>query len=308
MAGKEAPPEGGPILSEVPSIGPDGKLTWLPKTMQEMPGLPSTKRAVQAAGLTDLNFPRLGTFEKSVVEQTPTAINLAPTEEEKPAETPKPTTTVPAPTPAAEKPEVAAPTAKDFRTRVKEKMDIYREFLGDDDNMRKAQALFLLAEGALNVATARGGKSTAERLAIGLKGLPAGMAALAGEKGKQEMAIKTAAVSAAEQEIRDEAKYGAQIATQLLRMNQSNADVNTIANYLSQTQGMSPAKAVEFARLTKAGYIKSDPETGDLVDLTGRRLWSPAGATTEGILVACNRLLLKSVQNILSLSGLIKNL
>jgi hypothetical protein len=50
------------------------------------------------------------------------------------------------------------PKPKDFRERVRERMGIYQELLGDDDEMRKAQALFILAEGTLNMAAARGGK------------------------------------------------------------------------------------------------------------------------------------------------------
>jgi hypothetical protein len=101
-------------------------------------------------------------------------------------------------------------------------MGIYQELLGDDDEMRKAQALFILAEGTLNMAAARGG-NTADKIARGLKGVPSAFGALGAEKAKQDMAIKTAAISSVEQEMRDEAKYTSALMNQLARFNAQNA-------------------------------------------------------------------------------------
>jgi len=173
------------------------------------------------------------------------------------------------------------PEAKDFRERVKERMGIYQELLGDDDEMRKAQALFILAEGALNMAAARGG-NTADKIARGLKGVPSAFGALGAEKAKQDMAIKTAAISSVEQEMRDEAKYSAALVNQLTRFNAQNADLMTQAKFLHETHGMSPARALELARLIKSGMIESDKDTGDLLDKTGRIFYSPTLPLQDG--------------------------
>ena len=182
------------------------------------------------------------------------------------------TTTVPAPTPA-KKEEVAAPKARGFKERVQDKIDIYKDVLGDDKNMRQAQALFLLAEAALNVAGAPG-RSTAERLAKGLKGLPAGMGALGAEQAKQDLAIRSAAVSSVEQEMAAESKQATQLMLKMADLNAKNADINTMAQYLVDTVNFSPDKAVQVAKLSKAGAIKTN-EAGEMVDFTGRVINSP---------------------------------
>ena len=185
---------------------------------------------------------------------------------------PVPTTTVPAPTPA-KKEEVAAPKAKGFRERVQDKIDIYKDVLGDDKNMRQAQALFLLAEAALNVAGASG-RSTAERLAKGLKGLPAGMGALGAEQAKQDLSVRAAAISSVEQEMANESKQATQLMLKMADFNAKNADVNTMAQYLVDTASFTPEKAVQVAKLSKAGGIKPN-EAGEMVDFTGRVISSP---------------------------------
>jgi hypothetical protein len=170
---------------------------------------------------------------------------------------------------------------KDFRERVKERMGIYQELLGDDNEMRKAQALFILAEGALNMAAARGG-NTADKIARGLKGVPSAFGALGAEKAKQDMAIKTASISSVEQEMRDEAKYSATLMNQLARFNSQNADLLAQAKYLQEAHGMSPPRALELARLIKGGMIESDKDTGDLLDKTGKIFYSPTLPLQDG--------------------------
>jgi hypothetical protein len=186
---------------------------------------------------------------------------------------PVPTTAVPAPAKVEEKAEVPPPKARGFKERVQDKIAIYKDVLGDDKNMRQAQALFLLAEAALNVAGAPG-RSTAERLAKGLKGLPAGMGALGAEQAKQDLAIRSAAVSSVEQEMAAESKQATQLMLKMADLNAKNADVNTMAQYLVDTASFTPEKAVQVAKLSKAGGIKPN-EAGEMVDFTGRVISSP---------------------------------
>jgi len=181
---------------------------------------------------------------------------------------------VAAPTIAPARKEAPAVTpGKGFRERVQDKISIYKDVLGDDENTRQAQALFLLAEAALNVGSA-GGRSVGESLIKGLKGLPAGLSALGAEKTKQDLAIRSAAISAVEGEMAAEAKQGTQLMLKIMDLNAKNADTNTIAQYLVDTQNFSPEKATQVARLSKAGAIKSN-DAGEMVDLTGRVISSP---------------------------------
>jgi hypothetical protein len=162
---------------------------------------------------------------------------------------------------------------KDFKQRVQERMAIYKEVLGDDENARKAQALFLLAEAALNVGAAKG-TSNAERILKGLKGLPAGLSAIATEKSKQDMAIASAAISSVESQMAQESKDSTKLLMKIADLNAKNADVNTMAQYLVETQHFSPEKAQQVAKLSKAGAIKTN-DAGEMVDLTGRVISSP---------------------------------
>ena len=170
---------------------------------------------------------------------------------------------------------------RDLRERVRERMEIYQDLLGGDEEMRKAQALFILAEGALNMAAARGG-NTADKIARGLKGVPSALGALGAEKAKQDMAIKTAAISAVEQEMRDEAKYSAALAGQLAKMNSQNADLLAQAKYLHEAHGMGYPRAIELARLAKSGMIETDKDTGDVRDRFGKVIFSPVAPLQDG--------------------------
>jgi hypothetical protein len=160
-------------------------------------------------------------------------------------------------------------------------MGIYQELLGDDDEMRKAQALFILAEGALNMAAARGG-NTADKIARGLKGVPSAFGALGAEKAKQDMAIKTAAISSVEQEMRDEAKYTSALINQLARFNAKNAGLEVSAKLIRAKFGISPRAAMDIAILTKNGDIAPDDKTGEVYHKSGFLLHSPLKPLQDG--------------------------
>ena len=258
LGGREQAPSDQPAVSEVPGVDAQGRYTPVP--------LPTPVRGKTGDVATDIGeLPMRGK----------TGIPGVDVGGEEPAAptVPVPTTAVPAPTKVAEKVEVAAPKARGFKERVQDKIDIYKDVLGDDKNMRQAQALFLLAEAALNVAGAPG-RSTAERLAKGLKGLPAGMGALGAEQAKQDLAIRSAAVSSVEQEMAAESKQATQLMLKMADLNAKNADINTMAQYLVDSENFSPEKAVQVAKLSKAGGIKPN-EAGEMVDFTGRVIKSP---------------------------------
>ena len=258
MGGREQAPSNQPAVSEVPGVDAQGRYTPVP--------LPTPVRGKTGDVAADIGeLPMRG---KTGIP----GVDVGGEEPAAPA-VPVPTTTVPAPTKVAEKVEVAAPKARGFKERVQDKIDIYKDVLGDDKNMRQAQALFLLAEAALNVAGAPG-RSTAERLAKGLKGLPAGMGALGAEQAKQDLAIRSAAVSSVEQEMAAESKQATQLMLKMADLNAKNADINTMAQYLVDTVNFSPDKAVQVAKLSKAGAIKTN-EAGEMVDFTGRVINSP---------------------------------
>lgn len=266
LMGGSSEGEGGPEYSEVPGVDAQGKYKPVLRDLTNMPGTDAERMAVANMGLTDIT-PRLGMADIGA-GPTPEDIvgRAAPSGEEAPAQPATPAARVAA---AGETP---VPKARDFKSRVKEKIDIYKDVLGDDENMRQAQALFLLAEAALNVANAPG-KSTAERLVKGLKGLPAGMGALGAEKAKQDLAIRSAAVSAVESEMAQEAKNSTQLAIKLGELNAKNAGINEVANYLVETMGFDPKRAQQVAKLNKEGAIKLN-DAGEMVDLTGRVIYS----------------------------------
>lgn len=268
LMGGSSETEGGPVYSEVPGVDAQGRYKPVLRDLTNMPGTDAERMAVANMGLTDIT-PRLGMADIGAGPTPEQVLGVTPGATTAPAETPAPATK-----PAATAAETTVPVRpRDFKTRVKDKIDIYKEVLGDDENMRQAQALFLLAESFLNVANAPG-KSTAERLAKGLKGLPAGMGALGAEKAKQDLAIRSAAVSAVEQEMAAEAKNSTQLMLKMADLNAKNADTNTIAQYLVDTMGFTPEKATQVAKLSKAGAIKTN-DAGEMVDLTGRVINSP---------------------------------
>ena len=260
LGGREQAPSDQPAVSEVPGVDAQGRYTPVP--------LPTPVRGKTGDVERDIGEPPMR--GKSGIPGVDVGVEDMVTST---TPVPVPTTTVPAPTKVAEKVEIAAPKARGFKERVQDKIDIYKDVLGDDKNMRQAQALFLLAEAALNVAGASG-RSTAERLAKGLKGLPAGMGALGAEQAKQDLSVRAAAVSSVEQEMAAESKQATQLMLKMADLNAKNADINTMAQYLVDSANFSPEKAVQVAKLSKAGGIKPN-EAGEMVDFTGRVISSP---------------------------------
>jgi hypothetical protein len=166
---------------------------------------------------------------------------------------------------------------KDFRQRVQEKMDIYSEFLGSDPEMRKAQALFMLAEAAVNTAAATG-RSTAERIAKGVKGLPAGLAAIGAEAQKDKRAIAAAALSAVEQEYADARKAASLIQREVIRRGTGLSDkVSSLtSSILARDPTMDRNVAIQLARDIDNGTVAQDNATKEWYDRISNTVrWSP---------------------------------
>lgn len=259
---------GGPLYSEVPGVDAQGRYTPQLRTLENMPGTPEERRAVREMGYEDIT-PRLGYADEAIEAATPGA--MLPIEgPPEPPVTPREFPSV-----KAEVPEVKPRTEREiFRDRVKEKMDIYSEFLGSDPEMRKAQALFLLAEAALNVAGATG-RSTAERLSKGLKGLPAGMAALGSEAERERRAIASAAITSVEQDMAEERKGAIAIQREMIRKGQGQNLSPKVASIYSSLLARFPnedpkALLQESIDIDNGTLIRSE-KTGEVIDtLTGR--------------------------------------
>jgi len=173
------------------------------------------------------------------------------------------------------------PPERGLKERTEERYRIYRDLLGDDKNMRQAQALFLLAEAALNVGGAkskqRGVSGTLERLTTGLKGLPAGMAALGAEASREDKALKTAAISAVEQEMAAEAKERGLLQRESLKLMSKAAPINDLAaSFKGRYPGYDDGFYIRMAKDYKSGLIKELPDTSELYDVaSGKVLLSP---------------------------------
>ena len=173
------------------------------------------------------------------------------------------------------------PRVRGLKERTQERYGIYKDLLGDDKNMRQAQALFLLAEAALNVAGAKskekGVQGFMERVSTGLKGLPAGMAALGAEASREDKALKTAAISAAEAEMAAEAKEAGLLQRESLKLLGKQAPINDLAgSFKSRYPGYNDAFYVRMAKDYKGGLIKELQDTGELYDVaSGKVLLSP---------------------------------
>ena len=270
VMGGEQPPEGGPEFSEVPGVDAEGRYRPVLRSVENMPGTPEQKRAVREMGFMPIEGLGMGTIgegptpaEVLGVTEPGAAAEKAP--EGKPVEAPRTTVTPP-----------PADRMQEFRDRVREKMDIYKEFLGDDPEFRKAQALFLLAESALNVAGATG-RSTGERLAKGLKGLPAGMAAIGAEAEKARRGIAAAAISAVESEFADARKFAATIERERVRRGAGSAKVNSLFSSIkARMPNMDDDVAYQLATDMDNGTVKPNEKTGEFVDsIQGRVRWSP---------------------------------
>jgi hypothetical protein len=240
---------------------PEVEMPQRPQNFEDMPGTPEQKAAVRSAGFQDLT-PRLGLANLGA--EPPASEEAAPA----PATAPR-ATDIQAMLSAGAKKEPGE-SEKSYRDRVKEKMNIYSEFLGSDPEMRKAQALFLLAEAALNVAGAKG-RSTGERLATGLKGLPAGMAALGAEAEKERRGVAAAAIQAVENEIVAEKKATAQQQLQMLKNSEKNEGAIRYARYLMSSHGVTDFNtAFNLAKLSQNGDIVE--RDGALFDRLGQEL------------------------------------
>jgi hypothetical protein len=151
---------------------------------------------------------------------------------------------------------------EDFRARVRARANIYKDLLGEDEESRKAKAYFLLAEAGLALAGAKG-RNIGERISVGLKGLPSGFAKLASEKTQIDRAATSAAISAIEQQDRDEAKNLAAVKTALIRsMAKGPTDRDNKIASLTQVfqagHNMPEEQAKQMAKLKVDGALVND--------------------------------------------------
>jgi hypothetical protein len=260
---------GGPEYSEVPGVDAEGRYRPQLRTLENMPGTPEQRAAVREMGFQDL-APRLGYATEAIEGATPNAMMPI----EGPPEPPVvrrefPSVKAEAPAPKTEREMV--------RDRVKEKMEIYSEFLGSDPEMRKAQALFLLAEAALNVAGATG-RSTAERLSKGLKGLPAGMSALGAEAEKERRSIAAAAITSVEQDMAEERKIAGAIAREMAKKG-TNIPPKVMSIYsslLARFPNENQQALLQEAYDVDNGTLTRSDKTGEVIDtMTGQVRRSP---------------------------------
>jgi hypothetical protein len=186
--------------------------------------------------------------------------------------------------PAVPKQEEGESTS-DFAKRVRERAGLYKELLGDDPAMRKAQAYFILAEAGLQLAGAKG-STFGEQLSSGLRGTPSAFAQLMSEKTKADKAVMASAISAVEQEDRDTAKYAASYANKVLELQRANMGrdlkIRSIAEVIQSTNpGMTPQSAVRMATFQVDGAITNDA-LGNMRDPTGRIIaYGPANQPTR---------------------------
>jgi hypothetical protein len=176
-------------------------------------------------------------------------------------------------------------STSDFAKRVRERAGVYKELLGDDPAMRKAQAYFILAEAGLQLAGNKG-KTFGERLQSGLAGVPSAFAQLVSEKTKADKAITASAISAVEQEDRDTAKYAASYANKVLELQRANMGrdlkIRSIAEVIQSTNpGMTPQSAVRMATFQVDGAITNDA-LGNMRDPSGKIIaYGPANQPTK---------------------------
>jgi hypothetical protein len=148
-----------------------------------------------------------------------------------------------------------------FEKRVRERADIYKRLMGDDPDMRKAQAHFILAEAGLALAGAKG-RSLGERLSKGLRGVPSAFGALAAEQTQLNRAATTAAIAAIEQQDRDAMTIAGQIQKAMYASSGKGLprqqQIMARASVLQQGYGMSPDEAQNMATLMVDGGLNTD--------------------------------------------------
>jgi hypothetical protein len=265
LMGDEKPTGDQPVYSEVPGVDAEGRYVPVLRTPEPTK---AERQAVSQLGMGTVGPVRLGMADFGGTEDQ----EAAQTEQEPTQITPAPGVTVP----AAGRSETAE-TPKDYRERVRDKMDVYSEFLGADPEARKAQALFLLAEAALNVAGATG-RSVGERLAKGLKGLPAGMAAIGAEADKDKRAIAAAAISSVEQEYADARKAAVAMAKAAAgKKGPVNEKVQSLYTSIkARNPEMDDDAALQYAIDRENGTIYQDDKTKEEYDkINGEIRWTP---------------------------------
>jgi len=270
MGSREQVSSDQPAVSEVPGVDAQGRYMAVP--------LPTPARGKTGDATTDIGaLPMRG---KSGIA----GVDVGGEESAVPTPTgPVPIPTGPVPIPPEVRADegekiVAPPRAKTYDERVQDRLGVFNKYLGSDPEMRKAQALFLLAEAALNVAGSKG-RSTGERLAVGLKGFPAGMAALGAEADRERRSIAASAISAVESDIQATAKYNQQVAIQTAKNAPARDKLIRAANYYMNRDGITQDmlqsnpeivdRYVGMAQLIDDKMLVPD-KTGDLVDPLGR--------------------------------------
>jgi hypothetical protein len=274
----EEEPQGGPIYSEVPGIDAQGRYQPVLQTLENMPGTPEERGSVREMGMdTSMVMPRLGAADLTAQGPTPADIIR------------QGTTMVPE-TPEEERRRIAMATAdlekpgaereRTYRDRVKEKIDLYSEFLGTDPEMRKAQALFAIAEAALNVATAKG-RSVGENIALGTRGLPSALGTIGAEAERDRRTVAAAALQSVESEIAAEKKAAADLYKALL--NKKDTKAGKYEGILAQRFPEMPADQRNLlAQELDLEVVKPLP-TGELVDtLSGAIRYSPYKPVGQG--------------------------
>ena len=256
---------GQPAVSEVPGVDAQGRYTAVPLASNLIPS--------DTGAAPPGEFNAAAALEKDdagrVIEQVRPSV---------PVPIPSAAPPLPGANVAEKEDKDLDPRPKTYDERVQDRLGVFTKYLGSDPEMRKAQALFLLAEAALNVAGAPG-RSTAERLTKGLKGFPAGMAALGAEADKERRSIAASAISAVESDIQATAKYNQQVALQAAKSGPAREKLIRNANFYMNRDGITQdmlktnpgiaERYIGMAQLIEDKTLVQD-KSGDLVDPLGR--------------------------------------
>ena len=265
MGGREQAPSDQPAVSEVPGVDAQGRYTAVPLASNLIPS--------DTGAAPPGEFNAAAALEKDdagrVIEQVRPSV---------PVPIPSAAPPLPGANVAEKEDKDLDPRPKTYDERVQDRLGVFTKYLGSDPEMRKAQALFLLAEAALNVAGAPG-RSTAERLTKGLKGFPAGMAALGAEADKERRSIAASAISAVESDIQATAKYNQQVALQAAKSGPAREKLIRNANFYMNRDGITQdmlktnpgiaERYIGMAQLIEDKTLVQD-KSGDLVDPLGR--------------------------------------
>jgi hypothetical protein len=164
---------------------------------------------------------------------------------------------------------------KDFRTRVTERANLYKELLGTNPNDQKTQAYLLLAEAGLALAGATG-RNQGERISKGLRGLPSGLAKIAAEKTQMDRTATAAAISAVEQEDRDRMKYAYDLRKKQSDLLKANLPrMQKIQFQANLRKSMNPSLTDEQAEMLGIGIVDghfAEDEFGNLRSKDGQIL------------------------------------